>query len=212
MENINYLYLIVDAIIVGLFILCIIKGFKKGFVYQLINILFLFISLAIGYFVSPILSKSIPIFKFSNEDTLLNAILESIKIADLINNVIWFVIIVIGLNLIYLIIKPLFKSFSKMPVIGTFNKILGAFLGIIYAYLIVSLLVIFLSIPFFKEGKAIKDNTILKYTDTVSNLVNNYIIDNIDIENMLNDVENFDTDKARESFKNYLIEQGILNE
>ena len=97
------------------------------------------------------------------------------------------------------------KSLNKIPVIGGFNKILGGFFGIINATIITLFISILLSLPLFKNGNQVKENTILKYINNTSEEVLTYIAEKVGESNLDNNSEEFDIDEYREEFKKWLV-------
>ena len=97
------------------------------------------------------------------------------------------------------------KSLNKIPVIGGFNKILGGVFGIINATIITLFISILLSLPLFKNGNQVKENTILKYINNTSEEVLTYIAEKVGESNLDNNSEEFDIDEYREEFKKWLV-------
>lgn len=206
------LFIFIDILVAAIFLFCIIKGVLNGFLYELINLLFLAVSFGIGWFLSPIFADKAPLFKFSLNNDALDKIANSNKTSYLINNIIWLVIIVLILNLLFLFIKPLFKKLSKIPLIGTVNRVLGGFLGSFRALIICLLISVLISMPIIKNGKTVINSTVLKYGDDVTKFATKLIIDNVDLESLKNDIDDFDVDTYRQELTEWLINNGVLDE
>lgn len=209
MEIRTDLLFVIDVIIVTVGVFCIIKGYINGFFYELINFIFILLSIVLAWFISPVLSKAYPIFKLNSGNELVDTISDTLNLNSLFNNILWFIIVVFGLIVLSLLLKPLFKKLCKVPVLGFFNRVLGALFGILNAFVVVLLISILLSLPVIKNGKEVKQKTLLKYTDSVSKLVNNYIVNNINLDEL---DENFDVDNSRRELYDYLVEQGFIDE
>ena len=209
MEIRTDLLFVIDVIIVTVCVFCIVKGYINGFFYELINFIFILLSIVLAWFVSPVLSKAYPIFKLNSGNELIDTISSTLNLNTLFNNVLWFVIVVFVLIILSLLLKPLFKKLVKVPVLGFFNRLLGAIFGILNSFIIILLISIFLSLPVIQNAKEVKQKTLLRYTDKVSKVVNNYIVNNIDLDAVGDDL---DVDKARRELYDYLLEQGFIDE
>ena len=183
----------------------IIIGYNKGFLYEIVNLAYTAIALAVSWFVSPVFAKLFPLIdldKVSSETKLINNLFN---LNELINTIAYFVIIFLLLKILYIFISLLVKSLNKIPVIGGFNKILGGVFGIFNATIITLFISILLSLPLFKNGNQVKENTILKYINNTSEEVLTYIAEKVGESNLDNNSEDFDIDQYREEFKKWLV-------
>ena len=105
----------------------------------------------------------------------------------------------------------LFKSISKIPVIGTLNRVLGLFLGFFNATIIVLALSMLLSTPLVKNGSEVREETYFRYVDKYSKMALSCLGENISLETFKDKIESFNVDEARESFKNWLMSQEIMH-
>ena len=142
------------------------------------------------------------ISKVSDKYALLNKVLN---LNSLLNTAAYFLIIFLIMRLLYLFISLLVKGFNKIPVIGGINRIFGALLGVVNGTLIVLALSMLLSTPLIKNGKAIKENTLLKYVSYYSDQAFEYIVEKIYDSNAEFDGEGIDIDSYRQEFKEWLI-------
>lgn len=198
-------FIYIDIAIALIYLLLIIIGYKKGFLYELISLLYTGISLLASWFLAPILASLYPIVNY--EDHIVESMQTISKLIDLnpiLNTAIYFVIVFLVLKLIYWILALLIKGINKIPVIGKFNQILGIFAGILNATIITLALSMLLSLPVIDNGKEIKDGTVFKYVDEYSQNVMNYFIENVDLNRFKHQFEDFDVDEARQSFKKWL--------
>lgn len=206
------LFVAIDLLVIGIFLFCLIKAIKNGFLYELINLIFLALSFVAGWFVSPVLANNVSIMKINSENELNAKVIRDLNIQITVNTIIWFIIIILILNLIFILIRPLFKSICKLPLIGPVNRILGIILGVFRAFVITILLSILLTMPVIKNAKQIKNETVLVYVDKVTDISTKFIINNINLDNIKKEIEDFDVDEARNDLNTWLIEQGIINE
>lgn len=182
----------------------IIIGYCKGFVYALVNFAYTALCIAIAWFLSPVFANSYPIIKLEDVYEDAKLLTKLININPLINMIIYFVIIFLVLKLFYLFLAIVLKGLNKIPVIGKFNQILGAFAGIFNATLITIALSILLSLPIFRNGKEVKEKTMFKIVNSYTTKVINYVVDNFDLNKFKVKIDDFDIDSARDDFKNWL--------
>ena len=205
MNNLLTPYMWINLAVLIIYIIFIISGLKNGFLYQLVAIVYNIFAIFISWFISPILASKLPIIK-------MDMVNEVIDISPILNTITYFVIIYIILRLIYLLIKPLLKSISKIPILGSFNKIGGVIIGIIDATIIILILSMLLNLNIINNSNEIKENTVFKYCDTVSDELIKFAADKIDFSKFENEINNFDIDDLRDQFTKWLIEKDILDE
>ena len=208
----DYMSYIIDMLVVAIFLFCVVRAFRNGFVYELINFIFLGISILAGWFLSPILAIKASLFNIELDNELAAKLIDSNNISIVINTVVWFIIIVLVLNLLFVLIKPVFKALTKVPVLGSINKLLGGILGLIRAFIICLLLSVLITLPVIKNGKDIKNNSILRFGDDITNITTKFLVDNVDLDNLKHEISSFDADAARNDLQTWLIQQGVLNE
>lgn len=138
--------MIIDIIIVVVLILGIYMGYNKGFVNQLFSI----VSLVFGYFISLILSSRLAILlaqfiPFSN-NSVVGELNSKISTLDLniptgYYKIISFFIIFFSIRLLFRFVGNILGVIRKIPVIKTFNSMLGAIIGLVEAYVIIFVIV-----------------------------------------------------------------------
>ena len=195
----------ISIFIVVIYLLMIYLGYKRGLLYELVSLLYTALALFIAWFAAPVLASLFQLFdisKVSDKYALLNKVLN---LNSLLNTAAYFLIIFLIMRLLYLFISLLVKGFNKIPVIGGINRIFGALLGVVNGTLIVLALSMLLSTPLIKNGKAIKENTLLKYVSYYSDQAFEYIVEKIYDSNAEFDGEGIDIDSYRQEFKEWLI-------
>lgn len=205
-------YLIIDLLVITALLFFIIKGVINGFLYELINVMFLFVAIIAAWIISPICATKFPIFDINTANELLDLIVDVSNINIIVNNILWFLILILCILVIFIVIKPLLKKFCKFPILGSFNRIFGGVLGLIYGFILVLLFTVFLSLPVFQNGKQAIDNTVLKYTNPATNFVTKVILKNANISSIKDATHSFNADKARQDLYDLLVKQGILDE
>lgn len=188
-----------------------IIGYTKGFLYELLSILYSLISALVSWFLAPVLANVYPILNIDNLNKETQILNKFIDLSTILNTLIYFVIVFLILKLLYILIAFVLKGMNRVPVIGKFNQILGVFAGIFNATLIALALSMLLTLPVFKNGDEIKNGTIFKYISEYSDRVLSYIVDNVDLDNVKRQFDSFDIDNARTEFK-YWIESKKNNE
>lgn len=208
----NSAFIVIDIILIAVIVFCLIKGILNGFVYGFINLIFLTASSFFAWFISPVLANKVALFTYTSENAVADKLIEQANLNLIINNLLWFIIITVVLNLLFALIKPLFKTISKIPIVGGLNKFLGGLLGFVRGFVICILISIFLSLPIIKNNTEVKNETILKYVEGITDEATKFLVKNINFDELIKDANSFDVDKARENLSKWLIEQGILDE
>lgn len=204
----NYI-IIVDVIVATIFALSIIFSYKNGFLYELLSLFFIVISLFLGYFFSPIVASRLYLV---NPPSDINPLINADMIYYTVNVIIWFVILSIVFILIFLLIKPIFKKLTKVPIVGWVDKVFGLIFGFIKAIIICTLISCLLSTSLIKNGKEVKENSLIKYVDIFTSKTINLIVENIDYTKLDENLSEIDIQNTRKVFEEWLIEQGFINE
>ena len=158
---------------------------------------------------APLLASKITLI---NIDLSAYPILAIFNLNELFNTIIFFVLIFFVLSIFGFLIKNLFKSVSKIPFLGFFNRILGIAVGFINATIITLLLSLLVSLPFINNGKQIKEESLFKYVNVITNKALVSLSDYIDIDSLSNNIEGLDINHARDELNKWLIEQGVFHE
>lgn len=198
-------FIYISAFIVLIYLVMMFIGYKKGFLFEVVNLLYTALALALAWFASPVLAKSFPIITISEVSDELKILLKyaNLDINYIVNTIAYFLIVFLVLKVLYIFISLLVKSFNKIPVIGKFNQILGALFGVLNATLIVLSLSMLLSLPIIKNGNEIKEKTILKYVNNYSDMALKYLTEKITINS--SDINSdFNVDELRNEFQKWL--------
>ena len=141
----------VDSIIILIIFLGYFIGRKRGFLTELVSVVFFFL-IMVGSFllknpVSQILYEKLPFFSFMGVFrgvTILNIVLYEI-IAFILALTVGFIIFQIILSLS----KGIQKIITRVPIFEIPSRLFGGLLGIVENYIIVFLLLYILTLPFF---------------------------------------------------------------
>ena len=197
------LNLYINILVALIYIIFLIMAYKKGFVYEALNLILSVFSIFVAYFISTPLSNIFPLVSSEQFDDF---ILQ--QMAPAINMTLWFILTVIASRLLLLILSPWSNKVSKVPYFGFFNRLLGTILGALNATFWVVLLSMFLALPIVKNGREIRQNTILEpisnYANEAITYLTNYYNDNHLDENLKNAQQQFEIwlkDASDEYFK-----------
>ncbi|MBQ6367594.1 MAG: CvpA family protein [Erysipelotrichaceae bacterium] len=191
------LVLAINIAVAVIYVYSIVKGYKSGFLYE-----FLYLALTLGSFwlalrLNPILCNLFPLLKPEQfSEVLLIALIPRF------NQILWFLIIVILIRLIVLFFLPAFKKLSDVPLLGSVNQLLGAALGVINATILVFLISMFLTLPLIKNGPALREKTVLKPINELTNQGINYMMSKVDVDELEENVKEMD-----QRFQQWLQEQ-----
>ena len=195
-------FIYISIFVIALYIVLMIIGYNKGFLFELVNMLYTILSIFIAWVVSPVLAKKFPLISIEKIDSQYSLLNTFFNLDNLLNNIAYFIITFLILKILYIFISLLTKSLNKIPVLGKLNKILGMFTGIFNATLITMALSMLLTLPLFKNGKDVREKTILKYVNKYSNQAISYIVDKITLNNIDGDI--LDVESYREEFLKWL--------
>ncbi|MGB4985024.1 MAG: CvpA family protein [Erysipelotrichaceae bacterium] len=159
----------INIFVVCIIVIMLIVGFKKGFLVSLIETFALIVSVFIGWLFSPIMAKFIPLMSdiYSVVD---NEIINQIIVRNY-NELLWFVLIFIAVNFIFLVLKPLLKAVGKTPLISWINFTLGGLFGLIKAAFVIFVVSVVITLPIMVNGNDIMERSFLKYTKSAFNSV-----------------------------------------
>ena len=211
----NY-FMIINILVAIIILIYIFKSYKNGFLYELVNLGFLLVSIFVSWLIAPILASKAGIFDVSELITIqaspnqLQGTIDNVNL--LVNSIVWFAVILLLLNVLFLLVKPLLKFLSKIPVLGTVNKVLGGVIGVFYGLFVSLLISLIFTFPVFKNGQEVVDGTILKYARELNSITTKYIVEHLDLGKIQKETENFDIDVARKDLETWLVQQGIIND
>lgn len=198
-------FIFISAFIVAIYLLMIWIGYKKGFLYELLSLFYTALSLFAAWFAAPVFSSLFPLFdlnKFDEKYELLNKVFD---LNTMLNTVAYFLIIFLILKLLYMFISLLVKSLNKIPVIGSFNQLLGGAFGIVHATLIVLALSMLLYTPLVENGRQVREQTLLKYISSYSDEAFTFIVEKVSDGNIREKFDDIDMDSYRQQLKEWLI-------
>lgn len=179
---------IIDAVIIVLFIIGFLIGFRRGMIKQSVTLVgFIFVLilsyLLKGYVANFCFSK----FPFIDFKYLGAVSVVNILFYELISFLITMSLLILLLKIIIRISGIIEKIFNATIILGIVSKIIGGVLGIIEMYVITFILLFFFSQPFMRIT-GINDsklsNTMLNNTPILTNKIKGYIVVVEDLYNM----------------------------
>ena len=200
-------FIYINIFIFALYLVFIFIGYKKGFLYELISLIYTVLALGAAWFLAPVLASVFPIVDLGKmSGGQYQVISDMLNLNSIVNILIYFLLIFLILKLLYVFISLLLKSLNKIPVVGSFNQILGAIFGFINATIIVLSLSMLCSLPIIKNGEEIREGTILKLISTYSDKALNYVMKQIGSYKLDESISEFDIESYREDLKQWILQ------
>lgn len=200
-----------------LMIALMMAGYKNGLVLSLLNCLGWIAAMVAAYLFSPAAAQALTIYPLSL--TPMNETAFGPVFQQMLNQLLWFVVIAAVVKLICLILKPIAKMFVKIPVLGFFNRVAGALFGIVNMWIWTSIICLVLSLPVFDWGKDVIDGSLLKSASLVSDLIAEKIqleTEDVDqIMKLMSQIQNMDEqsiEQIRDAFEQMGITQAQIDE
>jgi uncharacterized membrane protein required for colicin V production len=206
------LIILINPTMIVLLILILFLGYKNGLLMQLFSVLNLFVKLIVAWMFAPVLAR---ILAFYTPDLgVLNDSALDVLVTENINTIIWFILIYLGLTLVFLFLVPLLKGAGKLPVIKPINQVLGALFGVIKFYVYSVIVVFVLTTALFSNGQqAISESWLVHVQNSspiVFNALGNWVKTNPAINALVADETLSDEDIA--ALETWLEEKGINQE
>ncbi|QDP40809.1 CvpA family protein [Radiobacillus deserti] len=156
-----------DILLLGILILGIFVGLRRGFILQLLHVLGFIISfiIAVLYYdeLSPKLTLWIPYPELPTDSTWA-IFLDSLPLENAFYNAVSFAILFFGSKIVLQIVANMLDFVASLPILNTLNGWLGAVLGFIETYvLLFVLLYIAALVPIDFVQKSIADSGIATF-------------------------------------------------
>ncbi len=200
----NSVFSFINIAIIAICLFNIVMGYKKGLIYQLLTLLSFVGAFLVAYLVTPILANHIALIP--NQGSVVDMIS-----AQLINYVIWFVLVLIVAKIVFSVIIQVSRIVSHIPLIGFVNKLAGAAFGLVNSAIWVMIISALLMTPVFKNGAEIRENTYLKPFNEMTNKVVLKLTEFVDLDSLNIDASAAEVEAVRQNLESWLVEQGILD-
>lgn len=170
-------------------LIALYRGYKRGFLLQLVD----FIGTIVALFGAWLLSEPLArVFRFiPNKGNGYASVEQMINFQ--VNRLIWIVILFIAIRIILLAVRPLASFISKMPLIKQVNSWIGGVVSIVIYFFQLLVLIYFLSFPFVKNGMEIVSGTVLRQVKEASMPLFSFVEEGINrnsaLQSILNDKE-----------------------
>ena len=197
--NISLEYItFINILIIGYLILSLFKGYKRGFILQIIGI----ISIIIGFGLSMLLCTTFAEnFKFLQSASDSNA--SETLMNEFGNVVIWFMILYFIIKIIVNYLGVFINKLFRLPILKTVNQVLCVISGFFISSLSIILVASILRFPIFSNGEEIIEKSLLKTVSNSTIYVSDTIVNEFINSNIYNDfVTNFNLEDASESIDN----------
>ena len=147
----------INPILVLWFLFVIYRGYKRGLILQVVDLVGTVVSLFAGWLFSEPLSRAFPIFK--NAGIGINSIDEAIS--HQLNRLIWILLIFVVIRLLLLLVTPIASAISKVPVIKQVNSSVGGVFSVVMFAVKLLLLTFLLSLPLVKNGQYVNQGDVI---------------------------------------------------
>ncbi len=148
-------------------------GMKKGLVVQLLDFIRFICAVFFAWKLSPLLSSQYDVIPSSWKE--LPAMLLGESLPEVVNQMIWqavcFIIAFILIQIIFSLLKAVFKEFSKFTIVKFVDSLFGGVLGVIVATCWLCAVSFILDFPVFTNGRFINDTTALRQIVHVATLL-----------------------------------------
>lgn len=162
----NYSGMIINIFLIALFLISVYRGYKKGFITQVIGFFTLILAGIIAW------TLYLPFGKLFSIIPKNMAPFQTTSLSEFFyqksNAILWYIIIFIVSLIIIKFITIFLNLISKAPIINLINRVLGVGVSLISYIFIVWLLVFGLSLPLFVNGNEVIETSILKYNEVVA--------------------------------------------
>lgn len=177
----------IDIIVTFVILFMVFTGYIKGFVVRLYDLMATIVALVLSLFLCGPLGEIFIIYKIDGFAGM---------IGSFVNRIIVFVILFIAAKIIFrifgLFIKPILRTVvSKIGLLDTFDKVLGAILSFLEACLLVYVVLIMVISPIFSNGsKTIQETILAKHVLNIIPPVTNTVMEITDDFKTVNEVLN----------------------
>jgi len=167
-----------DIILLIIFAMSLLIGIKRGFIMQAVNLVGFFVALIVAYvYYKPLADKFVLWIPYPGLDpnSSLTLVLDALDIDKTFYRIIAFAVIFFIVKLAMKIIASAFDFLAFLPVLKSFNRLLGALLCFVEFYFILFILLyVFALLPIEAVqnymGSSIIANLMLEHTPIVTQL------------------------------------------
>lgn len=202
----THYFIFINIAIIIFLILNIIRGYKEGFLNQVVSLFGLILAMIIAKILSPVFADMFDLWPHSWY--IANQAVFDVLLYDTINNLAWFILLVIVLKLIFILFRPLVKFISSIPLIKQINKGLGLISGSIIGLLWLFVFYMVMASPLIVNNDQVIEGTFFKQYDQLTvAMLNEQNLDKNNWQQWIN--ADGLSPQDQEALKKWLIEHGV---
>lgn len=154
-------FLFVNVGLLVWFLIVLYRGYQRGLLLQLVDIMSSLVALFAAWILSPVFVRIFPILTtYKNGSFIINNLMNA-----QLNRLLWTVILFIAFKLVFLLVSPIAQFVSKIPLIKQVNSWIGGIFSIgTYVFQMI-ILVFVLTTPIFSNGVEVVNATLLKHVE-----------------------------------------------
>ncbi|CAM3511807.1 CvpA family protein [Erysipelothrix anatis] len=174
-----------NGVIIIWFLIDLYRGYKRGMLLQIVDVVGTFVALFAAWLLSPAFSKVITFVKLDGN----GLVTINQFVGNQVNRLIWFVILFVVIRILLLLVTPLASFISKMPLIKQVNSAIGGVFAVVMFGVKLMIAILLLSTPLIINGQDVVNNTWLKQVNEVGQpvlvFVDDFIIRNDAIQSII---------------------------
>ncbi|QIK85819.1 CvpA family protein [Erysipelothrix sp. HDW6B] len=174
-----------NGVIIIWFLIDLYRGYKRGMLLQIVDVVGTFVALFAAWLLSPAFSKVITFVKLDGN----GLVTINQFVGNQVNRLIWFVVLFVVIRILLLLVTPLASFISKMPLIKQVNSAIGGVFAVVMFGVKLMIAILLLSTPLIINGQDVVNNTWLKQVNEVGQpvlvFVDDFIIRNDAIQSII---------------------------
>ena len=150
---------LLDIGVIALLLLCLYSGFRQGFLLKVLDCFGIVVSALLAWGFARLLSfiqiypkAFVPFADLALGDAL----------ASLLNEISWFVVCFILLNIVIRLLHPLFSFVRHVPILAGVNRLLGVLFGFVQGTAFLVIFAVVFQTPFFANGSLVVERSYLR--------------------------------------------------
>lgn len=199
--------------ILAILLLSLYSGYRDGFIVKAIGCIGFIIIAITAWTIAPSVADKLNLFPESL--TPLSGTFIAPYFYDTLNKYTVFFCLFLLLSLLILLIKPICKGISSIPIISEVNKLLGVLFGLLQGIILLIVITLVFRTPIFSNGTSVIDHSILKsmngLTDSVMFFMQDPMAEWESIQKLLTPSSNMDQADL-DKIKEWMSEQNISEE
>lgn len=174
-----------NGVIIIWFLIDLYRGYKRGMLLQIVDVVGTFVALFAAWLLSPAFSKVITFVKLDGN----GLVTINQFVGNQVNRLIWFVVLFVVIRILLLLVTPLASFISKMPLIKQVNSAIGGVFAVVMFGVKLMIAILLLSTPLIINGQDVVNNTWLKQVNEVGQpvlvFVDDFIVRNDAIQSII---------------------------